>query len=130
MPAIFYLFPFIYFLFSIGKPTEIIKNTCSIILIIFLVLLILIFLFFIFLYIFFFVESIYLSTSIWKVSDAIKWEIMSLSNINTSCRIKAAGQWNMVCQQNLLFGTCKFRDNVENEKFILFLNRNTGLNAV
>ena len=50
--------------------------------------------------------------------------------LSTSCRIKAAGQWNMVCQLTLFFGTYKFRDSVENEKFILFLNRNTGLTVV
>ena len=36
----------------------------------------------------------------------------------------------MVCQQNLLFGTYKFRDSGESEKVILFLNRNTGLTIV
>ena len=33
----------------------------------------------------------------------------------------------MVCQQNLLFETYKFRDSGESEKVILFLNINTGL---
>ena len=64
-----------------------------------------------------------------KVSDAIKLESMSLSNVNTFCQITAAGQWNMVCQHNLLFGSYKFRDNAENGKFILLLNRNTGVTA-
>ena len=36
----------------------------------------------------------------------------------------------MVCQHNLLFGSYKFRDNAENGKFILLLNRNTGVTAV
>ena len=32
-----------------------------------------------------------------------------------------------VCQQNLLFGTYKFRGYTENEKFIVFFNRLTTI---
>ena len=55
-----------------------------------------------------------------KFFNTVKWESMSLSNVNTSCRIKTAGQWNVVFRQNLLSGTYKFLDNAENNKFILF----------
>ena len=61
MPAIVHLFSFLYFSFSIEKPTKIIKDTCSIIIIFFFFFGSLYFLFSIF---FFFVESSYLSTNI------------------------------------------------------------------
>ena len=131
MSAIFYSSAFIDVSFSIGKPAKIIK--------IYVPSFFSFFFSFLDFYFAFFLCGKYLlvdkhlegcGIKFLKFFITVKWESMSLSNVNTSCRIKTAGQWNVVFRQNLLSGTYKFLDNAENNKFILFLKRNAGLTAV